>query len=52
MMFRVILDSVDNPGKFTFITVDGAKDLDDCLNHIRTKFSSEFVIDQIQEITE
>jgi hypothetical protein len=52
MQFKVILDSVDNPGKFTFITVEDAKDLDDCLEHIRTKFSSEFVIDQVQEITE
>lgn len=52
MMYKVILESTSNPGKFTFITVEGAEDLEDCVNHIRTKFSSEFTIDQITEINE
>jgi len=48
--FEVILDSVANPGKFTFITVEDCKDLEDCVNHIETEFSHEFIIDQIREV--
>jgi len=46
--FKVILDSVDNPGKFTFITVEDANDLEDCVNQIRNDFSHQFIIDQIE----
>jgi hypothetical protein len=48
--FKVILESVDNPGKFTFITVEDAKDLEDLVNQIRSDFSHQFTIDQIQEV--
>ena len=50
MNYKVILESVDRPGKYTFITVEDAKDLEECVNQIRTEFSSEFTIDQIQEV--
>ena len=46
--FKVILDSVNNPGKFTFITVEDAKDLEDLVNQIRSEFSHQFTIDQIE----
>ena len=48
--FKVILDSVNNPGKFTFITVEDAKDLEDLVNQIRSEFSHQFTIDQIETI--
>jgi len=44
--FRVILESIDNPGKFTFVTVEDANDLEDCINSIP---SDQFTIDQITE---
>ena len=50
MTFELILDSVDNPGKFTFITVEDCKDLEDCVNQIQSEFSHQFTIDQIKEI--
>ena len=50
MNYRIILESVDRPGKYTFITVEDARDLEECVNHIRTEFSSEFTIDQILEV--
>jgi hypothetical protein len=50
MTFKIILESVNNPGKFTFVTVEDCIDLEDCVNHIRTEFSHEFTIDQIKEI--
>jgi hypothetical protein len=50
MTFKIILESVNNPGKFTFITVEDSIDLEDCVNQIRTEFSHEFTIDQIKEI--
>ena len=50
MNFKVILESVDRPGRFTFIHVEDVKDLEDCVNQIRTEFSHEFTIDQIQEV--
>ena len=48
--FRVVLDSVDNPGKFTFIDVDNAKDQEDCINSIRTEWDHQFTIQQITEV--
>jgi hypothetical protein len=45
--FRVILESIDNPGKFTFVTVEDANDLEDCINSIP---SDQFTIDQITEV--
>ena len=45
--FQVILESIDNPGKFTFITVEDAIDLEDCINSIPT---DQFTIDQITEV--
>jgi hypothetical protein len=45
--FNVILESIDNPGKFTFITVEDADDLEDCINSIPT---NQFTIDQITEV--
>ena len=50
MTFKIILESVNNPGKFTFVTVEDCIDLEDCVNHIRTEFSHEFTIDQIKEV--
>ena len=50
MIFNVILNSVDNPGRFTFITVEDAADLEDCINQIRSEFSHQFTIDQIKEV--
>ena len=50
--FRVVLDSVDNPGKFTFIDVEDAKDLEDCIRSIRTEWNHQFTIEQITEVTE
>ena len=50
MNFKVILESVDRPGRFTFINVEGVSDLEDCINHIRGEFAHEFTIDQIQEV--
>lgn len=48
MNFKVTLESVNNPGKFTFITVEDAKDLEDLVNQIRSEFSTEFTIDSIK----
>lgn len=48
--FKITLDSVDNPGRFTFVTVEDCIDLEDCINHIRSEFSHQFIIDQITEI--
>jgi len=48
--FRVILNSVNNPGKFTIITVENTKDLEDCVNQIRSEFSHQFIVDQIETI--
>jgi hypothetical protein len=48
--FRVVLESVDSPGKFTFVDVEDAKDLGDCVDHIRSEFSHQFTIEQITEV--
>ena len=48
MTFEVLLESVDNPGKFTFITVEDCKDLKDCVNQIQSDFSHQFIIHQIK----
>ena len=50
MNYKVILESVDHPGRYTFIHVEDAKDLEDCVNQIRSEFAHEFTIDQIQEV--
>ena len=50
MNYKVILESVDRPGRYTFIHVEDVKDLEDCVNQIRTEFSHEFTIDQIKEV--
>ena len=49
--YKVILESVDSPGRYSFIHVEDAKDLEDCVNQLRSEFSHEFTIDQIQEVT-
>lgn len=50
MTFEIILESVANPGKFTFVTVEDCIDMEDCVNHISTEFSSQFTIDQIKQV--
>jgi hypothetical protein len=50
--FRVVLESVDSPGKFTFVDVDDAKDLEDCINSIRTEWDHQFTVEQITQVTE
>jgi hypothetical protein len=50
MNYKVILESVDSPGRYYFIHVEDVKDLEDCVNQIRTEFSHEFTIDQITEV--
>ena len=50
MNYKITLESVDRPGRYTFIHVEDAKDLEDCVNHIRNEFSHEFTIDQITEV--
>jgi hypothetical protein len=50
MNYKVILESVDSPGRYYFIHVEDVKDLEDCVNQIRTEFAHEFTIDQITEV--
>ena len=50
MNYKITLESVDRPGRYTFIHVEDAKDLEDCVNQIRSEFSHEFTIDQITEV--
>ena len=50
MTFEVLFESVDNPGKFTFVTVEDCKDLEDCVNQIQSDFSNQFIIDQIKTV--
>lgn len=48
--FRVVLESVDNPGRFTFVDVFDAKDLEDCVNSIQEDWAHQFTIEQITEV--
>ena len=50
MDYKITLESVDRPGRYTFIHVEDAKDLEDCVNQIRSEFSHQFTIDQITEV--
>jgi hypothetical protein len=50
MNYKITLESVDRPGRYTFIHVEDAKDLEDCVNQIRSEFSHQFTIDQITEV--
>jgi hypothetical protein len=50
MNYKITLESVDSPGRYYFIHVEDVKDLEDCVNQIRTEFSHEFTIDQITEV--
>ena len=38
MTFKLILSNLDNPDKFTFITVEECVDMDDCINHVKDEF--------------
>ena len=38
MTFKLILSSLDNPGRFAFITVEECGDMDDCINHVKDEF--------------
>lgn len=38
MTFKFTLESQRNEGKFTFVTVEDCKDMDDAINHIHSEF--------------
>ena len=47
--FKVILDNPE--GKFTFMTIVGCLDMDDCIDHVMKTKEKDFTISQITEIT-
>jgi len=49
MTFKFILESIDNWGKFSFVTVEDCRDMDDAINHVKREFS-DFTIDQITPV--
>ncbi len=49
MTFKFILESKDNLGKFSFVTVEHCTDMDDAINHVQREFPN-FTIDQITPV--
>ena len=49
MAFKFILESIDNWGKFSFVTVEDCTDLDDAIDHVKREFP-DFTIDQITQV--
>lgn len=50
MTFKFTLESQLSEGKFTFVTVEDCKDMDDAINHIHSEFPTH-IIDQIMEVS-
>ena len=49
MTFKFTLESQLNEGKFTFVTVEDCKDMDDAINHIHSEFPFH-TIDKVTKV--
>lgn len=53
MTFKFTLESQLEEGKFTFVTVEDCKDMDDAINHIHSEFPNHTIefINEIMEVS-